>query len=313
MTGAGPGRHRTDVPAPAAAMSPGDAALAAQPTARIDVSRVVTPPHGTPGAPAPQATATSGAPTRKRRNRWRSSHYTPEEREEAREALRKAVPWDGPMRGGDWFILLATFGVVAFNLASMPFRPLLIASYPVALAAVTGSLSAVGTGAAFARIGEAQLWLVVAAGVFGMIKFDWLFWLAGRRWGAKIVEMYAPGAAAQRTVGWVRNAPRWVMPLVVVGAALPGIPAPAVFAVAGMGRMRLLPFMIFNALGAALIAGLVAGLGFAMGQHAVDVVLTIDQYALWITLSLVGVVVYRSVKKARAEEKAKKALRAEQA
>ncbi|MEJ8282089.1 DedA family protein [Pseudonocardia spirodelae] len=260
------------------------------------VSEVETPPHGTPATPATR-----------RRFRWRSAHYTPEERAEAREALRKVAPWDGPMRRGDWFLIIATAAIVVFNLASMPFRPLLIASYPVALAAVTGSLSAVGAGAAFARIGEADLWLVVAAGVFGMIKFDWLFWLAGRRWGAKIIQLWAPGAGAQRFVAWVRSAPRWVQPLAVVAAALPGVPAPAVFALAGMGRMRLLPFLVFDAIGAALVAGLVGGLGYGIGQHAVDVVLAVDEYALWITLGLVVVISVRAGMKGQKTSKAEKA------
>ncbi|MEJ2867697.1 DedA family protein [Actinomycetospora sp. OC33-EN08] len=241
--------------------------------------------------------------------RWRSEHYTAEERAEAREALRKVVPWDGPMRGGDWFLIIATFGIVALNLASMPFRPFLIASHPVSLAAVTGSLSAVGTGAAFARIGETSLWLVVAAGVFGMIKFDWLFWLAGRRWGEKIIQLWAPGETAGRFVTWVRSAPRWVLALAVVAAALPGVPAPAVYAVAGLGRVRLLPFMVLDAIGAAITAGLVAGLGFAVGQHAVDAVLVVEKYALWITLSLVMVIAVRASMQARREQKAREAAR----
>ena len=31
-----------------------------------------------------------------------------------------------------------------------------------------------------------------------MIKFDWLFWLAGRRWGAKIIQLWAPGEFGKR-------------------------------------------------------------------------------------------------------------------
>ncbi|MEJ2890633.1 DedA family protein [Actinomycetospora aeridis] len=255
-------------------------------------------------------TPEESAPARKKRFRWRKEDYTEEEWEEARQAMRKAVPWDGPMKGGDWFLIIATFSIVALNLASMPFRPFLLASHPIGLAAVTGSLSAVGAGAAFAAIGQGPLWLVIVAGVFGMIKFDWLFWLAGRRWGAKIVEMFAPGDVAQRFVGWVRSAPPWVMGLAVVLSALPGIPAPAVFALAGLGRMRLVSFLVLDAIGAALIAGLVAGLGYGIGQHAVDVVLAVDRYALWITLTLVVVVSVRAGMKAQREQKAQKAAEA---
>ena len=257
------------------------------------------------GGPAP-----GSGPTTKRM-RWRSKDYSPEELAEAKKAWRDAMPWDHPMSRTDKVLAFSTLGVIVFMLATMPVRPFLLASYPVALSAVTGSLSAIGAGAAFARIGEGQLWLVIAAGVFGMIKFDWLFWLAGRRWGGKIVELFAPGDGAKRLVARIRSWPSWAMPLVVVGAALPGIPAPAVFAVAGLGGMGLVRFLIFDAIGAALITGLVAGLGYAVGQSAVDIVLLIDDYALYITLALVVLVSFRAGYRGYQEDKAKKARAAE--
>ncbi|TQM02794.1 DedA family protein [Pseudonocardia kunmingensis] len=242
----------------------------------------------------------------RKRFRWRSKDYSPEELEQAQQAWRAAMPWDHPMSRGDKVLVFSTLGVVLLMVATMPVRPFLLASHPIALSAVTGSLSAIGAGAAFARIGEGELWLVIAAGVFGMIKFDWLFWLAGRRWGAKIVELFAPGGAAKRLVSRVRSWPAWAMPLVVMAAALPGIPAPAVYAVAGLAGMRLTSFLIFDALGAALVAGLVAGLGHGVGQHAVDVVLMIDEYALWITLALVVVVSARAAHRGHREDRAKR-------
>jgi membrane-associated protein len=203
------------------------------------------------------------------------------------------MPWDHPMSRGDKVLVSATFGVLVLMLVTVPLRPLLLASHPVALSAVTGSLSAIGAGAAFARIGDGELWLVIVAGVFGMVKFDWLFWLAGRRWGQRIVALWAPGPVAERFVVRVRSWPSWAMPLVVMSAALPGVPAAAVFAVAGLARMRLGWFLLADAIGALVMVGLVAGLGYRVGQHAVDVVLLIDRYALWISLALVVVVAVR--------------------
>ncbi|MEV1293627.1 VTT domain-containing protein [Pseudonocardia sp. NPDC049635] len=235
--------------------------------------------------------------TRSGRSRWSRREYTPEEIEAGKQALRDVVPWETPMNRGDKILVFSTLGVMAVMLATLPLRPFLLASHPIVLSAVTGSLSAIGAGAAFARIGEAPLWLVIVAGVFGMIKFDWLFWLAGRRWGPKVVQFFAPGDGAQRFIARVRAWPRWAMPLVVVAAALPGVPAVAVYALAGLGRMRLGTFLVFDALGAALITGLVAGLGYGLGQQAVDVVLMIDRYALWISLALVVFVAYSSSRK----------------
>lgn len=43
---------------------------------------------------------------------------------------------------------------------------------------------------------------------------------------------------------------------------------------------------------------LVADLGYGLGQHAVDLVLLVDQYALWISLGLVVVVAVVSGRRA---------------
>jgi membrane-associated protein len=244
---------------------------------------------------------------RRKSFRWRSTDYSPEELEEAKQAWRDAMPWEHPMSRGDKVLVFSTLGVVLLMAASMPVRPFLLAEHPVALSAATGSLSAIGAGAAFARIGEGELWLVVVAGVFGMIKFDWLFWLAGQRWGVKVIELWAAGDFAKRFVSRIRSWPAWAMPLVVMVAALPGIPAAAVFAVAGLAGMRLVPFLISDAIGAALVTGLVAGLGFGVGQHAVDVVLMIDEYALWVTVALVVLVSARAGYRGYQEDRAKKA------
>ncbi len=216
------------------------------------------------------------------------------------QTWRDALPWDGPARRGDKVLLGLILGILLVLMATLPLRPFLLASHPIVLEFVTGSLSAVGAGAAFARIGQAPLWLVVVAGIVGMTKFDWLFWLAGRRWGAKVVGMFAPGEGARRFVARVRAWPAWVQRLVVVAAALPGVPAAAVFALAGLGRMSLGVFLLFDAIGAALMTGLVAGLGYGLGQYAVDLVLLVDRYALWVSLGLVVVVAVLSGRRAQA-------------
>ncbi|MBP2368945.1 DedA family protein [Pseudonocardia parietis] len=276
----------------------GQPAAGEQPAAGTGAEKTGT---GTEDAPGTEAASGSTG----RRSRWSRRKATPEEIEEAKQVWRDTMPWDSPMSRGDKVLVFSTLGVIAVMALSMPLRPFLLASHPVALSFVTGSLSAIGAGAAFARIGEVELWLVIFAGVFGMIKFDWLFWLAGRRWGPKVVTLFAPGDVAQRFVAKVRGWPRWAMPLVVVGSALPGVPAVAVFALAGLGGMRLTTFLLFDAIGAALITGLVAGLGYGLGQHAVDVVLAVDQYALYISLALIVFVAFRTGHKQSREQKAR--------
>lgn len=251
--------------------------------------------------PDPQATS-DDAPAPRRRP-WSRREYTPEEIEEAKQVWRDIRPWESPMRRADKVLIGTITAVVLVMLASLPVRPFLLASHPIGLSAVTGSSSAVGAGAAFARIGQADLWVVIAAGLFGKIKFDWLYWWAGRRWGAKGVRFFVPTDRAQRFVARVRSWPVWAVPLLLVASALPGVPSVLAFLLAGLAGTRLVTFLVFDALGAGLLVALVAGLGYGLGQNAVDVVLTVDRYALWITL---GVALIIAVQAGRAQSRQQK-------
>ncbi|MEJ2867254.1 VTT domain-containing protein [Actinomycetospora sp. OC33-EN08] len=254
-----------------------------------------TPTAQEPEQPQPEPAAPP-------RSRWRRQ-YSPEEIEAAKQQWRDMRPWDSPMARADKVLIGCMVGAFVLAMTTLPLRPFLLASHPTALAAVTGSSSAVGAGAAFARIGQADLWLVIVAGIVGKIKFDWLYWWAGRRWGAKGVRFFVPSDRAARFVERVRAWPMWAMFLVVVVAALPGIPSVLAYLLAGLAGLSLGAFLVASVVGAGIMTGLVAGLGYALGQSAVDVVLLIDRYALWISLSIA---VFIAISAGRAQSKRQK-------
>jgi membrane protein DedA with SNARE-associated domain len=183
----------------------------------------------------------------------------------------------------------AILGVVGLGLALRPLKPFLIADHPVLLGFLSGDLVAIGAGAAFARIGEAPLWLVVVAGAVGMVKFDWLAWWAGRQWGPGIIRMFTTSERAQRYAALAGERSPWIVRLAVVIAVLPGIPTPVVYAAAGWAGMRLTTFLLLDLVGAVLMTAVVAGLGYRLGQQAVDVVLVIDRYASVVSLTMIAV------------------------
>ena len=57
---------------------------------------------------------------------------------------------------------------------------------------------------------------------------------------------------------------------------------------AGWARMRLATFLILDLAGALLMTGLVAGLGYGLGQRAVDLVLLVDKYASVVSLTMIS-------------------------
>jgi membrane protein DedA with SNARE-associated domain len=201
------------------------------------------------------------------------------------------VPWEGRATRVDRALIGAILVVVALGLALRPLKPFLLADYPAALAFLTGDLTAIGAAAAFARIGELPLWLVVLAGAAGMVRFDWLVWWAGRQWGGGIIRMFTTSERAQRFAGRAGELSPWVLRAAVVLAVLPGVPTAVVYAMAGWARMRLATFLLLDFAGALLMTGLVAGLGYGLGQRAVDLVLLVDKYAAVVSLTVIAVAV----------------------
>ena len=222
---------------------------------------------------------------------------TPEEkkaqqREEAREALQKIKPWEGKATRLDKALMWSICGVLAFLFAMLPLKPFLLGSNPILLEFLTGSKAAVGAGAAFARVGEVPLVVVIVVGVVGMVKFRWLFWWAGRQWGRGMVNLFAQTERSQRFAERIRSMNPWWIRLAVVFTFLPGIPSALVHALAGWAGMRLLTFVLLDALGSLIVTCLIAGLGYSLGQYAVDAVMAVDKYAIWISLALALVVAF---------------------
>jgi membrane protein DedA with SNARE-associated domain len=81
--------------------------------------------------------------------------------------------------------------------------------------------------------------------------------------------------------------------------AFPGV----VYAAAGWARMQLSTFLLLDILGAVLMTAVIAGLGYGLGQRAVDILLTIDRYASAVSLTMITVALLIPVIKRRIQRK----------
>jgi membrane-associated protein len=200
-------------------------------------------------------------------------------------------PWLGRPRPAD---LLCFTGIVlsgVCGLAMIPLTPLLIASHPVLLEAVSGSTPAIVAAGAFSDIdSKLQLTVVVAAALPGLMKFDVLYWWAGVLWGHRSVEWLGQhsGRAASIARRAEQRGARWAGPVVLLSAFLPGAPAPLIYAAAGWARLRLLPFLICDLIGSLAWAALLAGLGYELGPSGVHAADLISRYALLATIALLA-------------------------
>ncbi|WP_240139721.1 hypothetical protein [Streptomyces sp. MUM 178J] len=109
------------------------------------------------------------------------------------------LPWAGAPSTRDLVCWYGMWLVFAYSFAMWPLRPWLIGSHPVQLEVLTGTQTAMTVAGAAARVGDTPLLLAFAAGVFGMMKFTWVFWWAGRLWGGNVVGLLTgpPGPAAE--------------------------------------------------------------------------------------------------------------------
>jgi len=144
----------------------------------------------------------------------------------------------------------------------------------------------------------------VLASIPGLMKFDLIYWWAGRLWGEKILELFLGRSARQRrrSERFVARVNRWgrrfTWPAVIVAIFLP-IPQAIIYAVAGWTGMRWVTFLILDAIGTLAWAGMLSGLGWALGQHAVSVAQTVSKYGLWVSIGIVVLVVAGQMRGAR--------------
>jgi membrane-associated protein len=126
-----------------------------------------------------------------------------------------------------------------------------------------------------------------------VMMFDWLFWWAGRRWGDRVFIwlLGRDNERARRRLARMHWFERRFGPLAVVLAPILPIPSALIYAAVGDGGMCLATFLILDLMGTLLWTGLLATLGYQLGQSAVDVTDAIAHYSLWATLALVAAVI----------------------
>jgi membrane-associated protein len=220
--------------------------------------------------------------------------------DEPAAAAPQPLPWEGKPARADVILLAGITLSGIYALALLPLTPSLVGSHPVWLELVRGSMTAMVTMGALARTGHASLWVAVLAAIPGCMAWDWLFWWAGRRWGARAVALFVgnPPKAAQRTARLERFMERFGGFAVVIAYFTP-VPQALIYVAAGWSGMKLITFLILDLIGTLLWIGLMVGLGYAIGQRAVDVAHAISHYSLWLTIALVVLVFARQFYKAR--------------
>jgi membrane-associated protein len=211
------------------------------------------------------------------------------------------LPWQGKPRRVDILCWGAITLSGIYYLALLPFRASLVGTHPLVSVLLNGSTEAIVSGAAFASKGHGSLVVLLIFGVIGTMKFDIIYWWAGRLWGERVIQLFSGrGKRSKKFVARVERSGRWLTwPAVVLSPFLP-IPNALVYAAAGWTGMSWVTFLILDAIGSLAWVGLLAGLGWALGQSAIDVAQEISKYGLWVTIAIVVLVVAAQMRGAKA-------------
>jgi membrane-associated protein len=209
------------------------------------------------------------------------------------------LPWHGKPRAADICCWLAIVVSGLFYWLLLPLRVSLIGTHPVVAELLNGSTESIISAAAFARAGDGTLAVVLLAAIPGLMKFDALYWWAGRLWGERFI-MALPGSrrVAKHMARVQRAGPKFTWPAVVASSFLP-IPRAIIYVMAGWAGMRLITFLILDLIGVLLWASLLAGLGYALGHHAVVAAKTISHYSWWFTIGIVALSVLFALRSRR--------------
>ena len=209
------------------------------------------------------------------------------------------LPWSGKPGKADIACWVAVVGSGLFLLALLPFRAALVGTHPVLGELLNGSTESVISAAAFARTGHGLLIVAILAEFPGMMKFDLVWWWAGRLWGEKLILLISGrrshgSKAMARVHKW---GPRFTWPA-CHRHPLPADPQHDRLRGRRRAGMRLVTFIVLDFIGTALWTGLLIGLGWG-GHHAVVVAQAISRYSLWVSLGIVVIVVVGQFRPAR--------------
>jgi len=213
----------------------------------------------------------------------------------------RRLPWAGRPRAADIACWAGITLSGLYYLLLLPFRAELVGTHPIVLEILNGSTEAIVAAAAFVRVGHGTLLAVLLAAIPGLMKFDPLYWWAGTLWGERAVALLGGRRnRGQRYINWVnRRGRKFTWPMIVIAPFLP-VPNAIIYVMAGWAGVGLITFLLLDLIGTMLWAGVLAGLGYALGRHAVVVAQAVSRYGLWFSVAIIALIIVSQVRSARA-------------
>lgn len=204
-----------------------------------------------------------------------------------------AMPWRHKPTRTD-IACLAWIGFIGiFGLAMMPVRAWLLGSPDRLpwLVALMGSRSGTAALGSLVRVGADVPWLwPLLMGVVLSVKFDWVYWWAGKLWGRGMINVWASQSArAARNYARVE---RWANKLGWLGMFVAYVPIPlpimaVVFVLAGAQGWTVKKFLLLDLAASAVWLAIYFAFGYIVGEPAVAVLEAYAKVANYVAIGLV--------------------------
>ena len=208
------------------------------------------------------------------------------------------LPWRGKPGRADIACWTAIAVIGIYSLVLLPLRPVLLGLNPYVLVGLNGSRSGTVTiGAQAAALGDPWWPLGLVLATVSIVKFDWVYWLAGKLWGHGLIDVLAGRSArAARNAARAEAIARKIGgPAVFLSYYIPIIPIVIIYASVGAAGMKLRTFLIYDLLGAITTRILFMYLGYRIGEPAIRVVDLIAKYSWYLSLAIIAGMVITAV------------------
>jgi membrane protein DedA with SNARE-associated domain len=146
---------------------------------------------------------------------------------------------------------------------------------------------------ALAQGGDPWWPLVWALATLGFVKFDWIYWWAGRLWGRELIEVWS--GRSPRARRWNARAERFARKyetLAIIVNFLPiPLPRAVILAVLGEAGTSLKKLLTVSLIASAITTGGYLGIGYWIGAPAVAAMDLYGKYLWYVSLAILVFVV----------------------
>ena len=197
------------------------------------------------------------------------------------------LPWKHKPTRSD-IACLTWMGVASvYGLILLPLRPVMLGLAPHVLGSLGYRTGLVMVGA-LGSLGDPWWPLVLVLGSLMAMKFDWIYWWAGKLWGHGLIEVWSGRSERarrrnQRAIAFAQKYETWA--IFVTYLPIP-IPSAVVYAALGAAGTKLSKFLTVSFISSLVTSALYLYLGWAIGEPAVKLIETYGQYLWYVSIAI---------------------------